>query len=193
MNTILGNLIGTDPTGKQPLGNGGNGIVFSGGARNNTVGDPTATEPNTIAFNALNGVQVDATQSPTNNDTITRNSIFSNGQLGILLTNGGNNSQPPPTITSVTNSLSTSTVTLSLTAGPSSSYQIELFISPTCDPSGTGEGKTFLAAQTLTTDTSGTGTTSIIAPRQPSGRVFTATATSTTGNTSAFSTCAPAP
>jgi len=193
LNTILGNLIGTDPTGAQPLGNAGNGIAFSGGAHNNRVGGPTTNEPNTIAFNGKNGVQVDGTQLPTNNDTITRNSIFSNGLLGIVLTNGGNHSQPAPTITSVTSSASTTTVTLSLTAALTSTYQIELFINTSCDPSGTGEGKTFLAAQALTTDGTGTGTTSINVPRQPTGRVLTATATSAGGDTSQFSACATAP
>jgi titin len=93
--TIKGNYIGTDYLGLNPLGNLDDGIYFGQVAQSNFVGPD-----NIIAFNGGDGVQVD-TPTATGN-LITRNRIFTNGGLGIRLSNGGNSSIPAPDIHTTT-------------------------------------------------------------------------------------------
>jgi len=52
---IQGNLIGTDPTGMQAMGNGQSGISVSSG-KNNLIGGSTAEERNIVSGNILNGI-----------------------------------------------------------------------------------------------------------------------------------------
>ena len=56
-NQALSNLIGTDATGTQPLGNGSHGVFMQ--SNNNRVGSLTTTIGNVIAFNGAYGVRVD--------------------------------------------------------------------------------------------------------------------------------------
>src|SRR5262249_45948118 len=79
-NLIQGNLIGTDSTGTNPVANGGAGVLISAGSAN-TIGGTTSGAANTIAFNGSSGVSVEAG----NTNAVRENSIFSNGNLGILL------------------------------------------------------------------------------------------------------------
>jgi trimeric autotransporter adhesin len=79
-NKIQGNLFGTDKDG-NPLSNG-NGIAFSGGSSNNTVGGTEAGAANTIAFSRFDGVEIFPSSSGTVESTgnrILSNSIHSNG------------------------------------------------------------------------------------------------------------------
>jgi hypothetical protein len=79
-------------------------------------------------------------------------------------------------------------------ASASTSFHIELFSSPSCDPSGAGEGKTFLGSTDVTTDGAGHATFSSSVPALPAGQAVTATATnSTTHDTSEFSSCFTSP
>ena len=66
-NLVVANFIGTDSTGTVALGNGGNGIEITNGARLNTIGGntPTATaftgkpvDGNLISGNGANGVLI---------------------------------------------------------------------------------------------------------------------------------------
>lgn len=88
-NVIQGNYIGTDRTGIAALGNG-YGIWIHADADDNTIGPN-----NVIAFNGT-GVWVDGAGTDAN--TITHNSIHSNGALGIDLTNDGNDQVTAPVI-----------------------------------------------------------------------------------------------
>jgi titin len=54
--TVQGNLIGTDITGTQPLGNGSNGVYLR--AANNVVGGPEAGAGNLIAANGADGIAI---------------------------------------------------------------------------------------------------------------------------------------
>ena len=96
-NTIAGNLIGTNVVGedawpgKEGWGNYGTGIYMGWGASHNVVGPG-----NVIAHNREEGVQVYRADSLSN--TITRNSIHSNGVEQIYLSFGGNGEVPPPHI-----------------------------------------------------------------------------------------------
>lgn len=89
-NVIQGNYIGTDRTGASALANN-YGIKIESGAHDNTVG-----HNNVIAYNSSDGIVVDG--GTTTGNTITQNSIHSNGTLGISLTYGGNDSVAPPVI-----------------------------------------------------------------------------------------------
>jgi hypothetical protein len=54
-NVIVGNFIGTDPTGRVAVGQG-NGIFIQQNARDTRVGGPTAAERNVISGNEAHGV-----------------------------------------------------------------------------------------------------------------------------------------
>jgi hypothetical protein len=124
-----------------------------------------------------------------------RNSIYANTGLGIALLNGGNHEQGAPTISSVTTNGLNTTVQGSLAVvSPFQQYAIQLFASPSCDPSGAGEGQQFVKVRSFTTDASGTLQFTMRVDVIPSGQAVTATATNAlTGDTSEFSTCVSSP
>jgi titin len=192
-NLFAGNYIGTNAAGTQAIGNGSHGVVLSG-ASGNTVGGSVAGSRNTIAFNAGDGVRIDGTSGATNGDSILGNSIFSNGALGIALVGGGNNAQPAPTITSVARTGRKTTVKGTLAgSAPASQHRIEVFVSPTCDGSGAGEGKKFYKAATVVTNANGDAPFSVKGKKIAAGQTVTATATNlASGDTSAFSLCVTA-
>ncbi|HXH38651.1 MAG TPA: CSLREA domain-containing protein [Thermoanaerobaculia bacterium] len=201
---VVGNKIGTNAAGTAAIPNLYGIIItdgFSGGSTSNTIG--TAAEPNIIAFNTKAGVALTALASGTSRlNSIRYNSIFSNGALGIDLGNDGitpndpgdgdtglfNDLQNYPVLTSAQFSGGTITIAGTLNSLPSGSYNVQFFQSPACDPSGAGEGKTFLGEATVNTDVSGNGTFNASFPGSSTG-VITATATDSLGNTSEFSLC----
>ncbi len=77
-NVVQQNVIGTDYTGVNALGNGGDGVDINSGASNNSV------IGNIIAFSTADGVQIgaDYTDLSTGNN-VEGNSIHDNGYLGI--------------------------------------------------------------------------------------------------------------
>jgi hypothetical protein len=273
---IRRNLIGTDPSGTQPLpntvggidvgagidlggptpdlgnviaGNGGFG-VSSGG----TAGFPVNTDPTFIRNNRI-GVAADG--SPLGNAgpgvvtyfatlvTVTQNAIANNGGAGVLVREGSSSvgvlansihsnkglgidlapGRDTPT-TGVTgndplggdadtgpNGLQNFPVLTTLGASDTRSYvqgyvtgpvgttlHVELFSSPTADPSGYGEGATFIGSTDVATDAAGrAGFTVASLPPLPAGSVVTATASRTSGlpagsaETSEFSAAAVVP
>ena len=191
------NLIGTDDTGANPLGNV-TGIQFDGGSSNNTIGGTTSAAGNTIAFSTGIGVDVDATAGAGN--MIRLNAIFSNTALGIDLGGDGvtlNNSVPhtgpdkhqnSPVITAVTSAAGTTTVAGTLNSTPSTNFAIDFYTLSSRNASGYGEGRFILGSAMLATDASGNVTFSFPFPTPASGAQFvTATATDPGGNTSEFS------
>src|SRR5262249_49584288 len=91
-NTILGNFIGTDDGGTDPLGNGGAGVRVPTGT-DNIVGGTSFGAGNRIAFNAGTGIQIGATAGSGN--ALLGNTTFANGGLGIDLgANGVTNNDP---------------------------------------------------------------------------------------------------
>jgi len=193
-NLVQGNFVGTDASGTGSVSNAAAGIGISNGASGNVVGGTVAGAGNTISFNggAFNGGQgVLVDGSTTVGDAIERNTIFDNAKLGIDLENGGNRSQPPPTITSVTTAGGTTTIKLHLASfAGSTSFRVEVFTSPTCQLSS---GKTFLAAKTATTNGSGDADLTIAVPARPPGESITATATRANGDTSLYGLCTTTP
>jgi len=79
LNTVTGNLIGTDAGGSEGLGNHRSGVLFWEGTHDNTIGPD-----NIIAYNIECGVGVSDANSTVN--TIMHNSIYNNGETGTCLT-----------------------------------------------------------------------------------------------------------
>jgi hypothetical protein len=141
---------------------------------------------------------------------ITGNSIHSNDGLGIDLNLmaeapdaqdgptandagdgdiGGNNFQNFPVLSSVANISGNTVVSGSLSSTPNSSFVVEFFSNAACDPSGFGEGQTYLGSTTVATDGSGNGNFTATLPALSGCQTVTATATDADGNTSEFSPC----
>src|SRR5262249_58707441 len=101
---------------------------------------------------------------------------------------GPNLFQNYPVLTSVTSSGVSTTITGTLHGLPGTSFTLEFFANDTADPSGFGEGQTFLGQDTnVMTDPNGDVSFTVPLPVavQPSQAV-TATATDPDGNTSEF-------
>jgi hypothetical protein len=176
-NQVMGNYIGTDESGTQPLGNTGNGVVIRG--------------------------------SSSTGNRILSNFIFDNGELGIDLVGGdettfgfgvtkndnkdpdtgANRRQNFPVLSSATLSGGQITISGLLNSRPRKTFTIQFFSSPSEDPSGFGEGKTFLGEKTVRTNKKGKRPFSALVSAPPTGEnVITATATNNlTGDTSEFS------
>ena len=211
-NVIQGNLIGPDGSGmgdpdpSPGPGEDSVGILLQTGANENTIGGTTAGAGNVIAFNSSDGVQI---QGPaTDGNRLVRNSIHSNGSstegIGIDLgTNdvtpndpadpdvGPNEQQNFPVLTSAVASSGQTLVAGTLNSTPSETFDVEIYSSGVCDPSGNGQGETYRATVQVTTDGAGDASfTATVGTALPAGSVVTATATDADGNTSEFSACA---
>jgi CSLREA domain-containing protein len=203
-NTIQGNLIGTQKNGFSDLGNR-TGIHVVGGSNNNIGGNGAAR--NTIAFNRFHGIQVQevSAESPGTANRIVSNSIFDNAGLGIQLgaeavaggvtpndprdgDTGPNGLQNFPVISSAVISNGSTTIRGSLNSTPNRTFTIQFFNSPVPDPSGNGEGKTFLGQKDVDTNRNGNASFTFVPNRvAPLSTRVTATATAGNGNTSEFS------
>jgi len=159
-------VFGTSVTNNSIFSNGGAGVRIPSG-NSNTV------SRNSISFNSNLGIDVDAPGPLVNSTTCPP------------ATNGANNLQNAPALTATgsagdilisatatdasgntsefsqclpmalqqgnANALS---ISGSLNGQPSTAYRIEFFSNATCDPSGFGQGMTFLTAMSVTTDAS---------------------------------------
>jgi hypothetical protein len=168
-NVVQSNSIGLASDG-DPLANAANGVLFdNSGATQNLVGGTDAGEGNEIANNVLAGVAID---SGATDDAVLGNSIHDNGSLGIDLIGlpgadpndvfdadtGSNEIQNYPFQLRAAADVSTSTTAVSaeIRTEPSiEDYRIEVFASPGADPSGFGEGETFLGGFEITTAADG--------------------------------------
>lgn len=161
-NRVTGNAIGTSGL-NLARGNGRNGILISDGANNNTIGDIGAG--NIIAFNGGDGVAVGvgAAAVTTVRNRISRNSIFSNNGLGIDLGDNGvsnndsgdgdlgpNNLLNFPVLTNVNVVGTAFTLTGTLDTLSPNTMTVEIYTNgmptPGGDPSGFGEGQTFITS-----------------------------------------------
>ena len=210
---LLSNRIGTDASGAAPLPNEGTGVehrrIFSDAlvqsnriAYNGSHGfwafQPTTSAiriaENDIFSNGGAGVSIRGTRAK--GIALSENRIHDNAGLGIdldyILTvdgvtpndpgdadTGPNDLQNFPVLTKI----SEARVQVTLDSTPDKTFNIELFASDQCDPSGHGEGEEFLTSFSLTTGASREVSV-------PVGKVITATATDDAGNTSEFSACA---
>lgn len=174
--------------------NGGSGIGLAGaGVTANTM------TGNVIAFNGTLGAGapgVGLSHGTGRGNRISQNSIHSNHLLGIDLgfdgvtpndpgdaDTGANGLQNFPVLTRVQATGRGLLVMGTIDTPHPASVTVELFASPSADPSGYGEGARFLG--TATPD--GRGRFQVHLPSVPAGSHISATATDSHGNTSEFS------
>jgi hypothetical protein len=192
-NVLEGNYIGTNASGEN-LGNTRHGVLATAGASGNSIGGALPGAGNTIGLNAGTGVLVfDPT---TQGNAILGNAIFDNAGLGIdLSTNldigdgvtandgcgdpdtGPNGFQNFPELLSVLvgGSITTIDYDLDTAAGD---YRVEFFSVPVADPSGHGEGRTFLGAEQVSVSATCEESFQVeLTLAVPEGLLVTATAT----------------
>jgi VCBS repeat-containing protein len=138
-----------------------------------------------IAFNAGAGVR-DLNAAPSN--LFSRNSIYSNAQMGIDIAAAGPTLPGVPTFLSAVASATQTTVRGFLDSAPNTTYTIEFFANPMRDPCGYGQGKTYLGSTTVTTDGNCEGDFQVsFAIVVPAGQFISATATDPNNKTTEFS------
>jgi Lectin C-type domain len=209
-NIVKANLIGTNASGSGAIGNQGFGVSMDA-TSNTVVGGSTAADANIIAFNGpINGSPGVTVFGTGAGNQIRRNSIHSNGSLGIdlganqvspndyangdnILVNdedtGPNGFQNFPDLTSATVSGGTTTVQGTLRSTPSTSFVIDFYNNLSCDASGNGEGQTWVGSITQSTDATGNLPFSATIGGLAEGTLMTAVATSAADGTSEFSGC----
>jgi hypothetical protein len=232
---IAANTIASNRTGVQIAGtnisvegnsiyqNTGPGVVLVPGCTENAV------EGNAIHDNTGPGVwiQGDSLFGYATGNSIEANSIYNNGQRGIVLGDivdaagnltpppypagtpqglqtWANNSQIYPFIRAAQSSSTSTTITGTLTSTAYHTFRLEFFSNIAADPSGYGQGQTFLGSAEVTTGGSGNPvsspdgsavinadasfTVTLPTPVLAGQNYLTATATDmTTGDTSEFS------
>lgn len=193
-NTIQANSIGTNAAGGGAIGNGLSGVRADAGSTNNVI------LSNTIANNGNAGVNLTASGVSTGNQVIL-NSIYNNTGLGIDLGNDGvtanagtksaslpNNGMDAPVITEAILSGTSFTVSGYVGSAPGQTTFANVTVhiyKAAVDPSGYGEGATYLTS--VTTDANGRFQYNLTPPAGLAvGNVITATATDGSNNTSEF-------
>jgi len=197
-NTVMGNAIGTDPSGSIPLGNnygiridGSDNIIggigqgqgnviahndyfgvfipeYAGASSNQIIG-------NTINLNGDDGIYK-SVSSPALGNTFSQNQIFGNDGLGI-------EDSPPSGVDTTGYPVFTSVGLNSVTGTACPGCIVELYMSDD-DPSGYGEGMTFIG-DTVADSLGNFTVTSLMFPVVICDTI-TGTATDPDGNTSEF-------
>jgi RHS repeat-associated protein/uncharacterized repeat protein (TIGR01451 family) len=190
--TVQGNFIGTQVDGVRPLGNGRVGVGVDNGGGGDTIGGTTSGAGNVIAFNGngsgFNEEGFGVLLARTGNVSVLGNSIFGNVRLGIESTF----SLAAPVLTSVLGSDRNLRVQGTLDSAANTSFRIEFFANDAADPSGFGEGQTFIGATMVLTDAAGHVQFAAIFPIGLAiGKLVTATATPSGQSTSEFSLAVP--
>ncbi|MDP1676302.1 MAG: right-handed parallel beta-helix repeat-containing protein [Bacteroidota bacterium] len=197
-NKIYNNGIGTDYTLTKKFGNEEDGIQIYSGANRTTIGKAGAE--NIITSNKYSGVIV----GDSNQNRISANSIYDNGELGIDLYSGffgvtpndetdsdagANDLQNFPVITFADGPFPFRVLGM-MFGKPNETYTLEFFDAGVSDSTKYGEGKKFLISTTIGTDSTGFASINeaLIIP-VASGTFISATATDNNGNTSEFSKC----
>lgn len=197
---VQSNLIGVQADGSSPLGNGGRGVTAYGPG---LVGAfSTSYFPsNIIAANSQAGVAIGGASYGMVG--VSSNSIYGNGALGIDVEGGtedafgvtaqaasGNNA---PVLAQAATDGANTFVKGSVHGWPGSTVNLSFFSSDSCDPSGHGEGKDFLASTLVSLDGNGDAAFNITATTPlPVGTVVSATASPfgpEFGATTEFSNC----
>jgi len=194
---IAGNVIGRSVDLSAAVPNTGAGIFIDSATTNNTtIGGPGANDPNVIASNGGDGIAIVTTAAGNN---IQRNSIYSNGGLGIDLGNDGvtandlgdgdigpNGRQNFPVLSAGMTLGGNVNVAGSLNAAASTTHRVDFFA--TTVAFGSDEGERFLGSLNVATDAGGNAVFGVtFAAAASPGELLTATATAPIGNTSEFS------
>ncbi len=177
--SLVGNGIGIG-VGAQPFGNGGNGILVAGSSTGVTVAGHFRFTP--VVANIANNAGAGLFVADTAIVDAGAVSIAGNAGLAIDLAPAGVNPNDAgdgdtgpnellnfPVIASAIfdSSNLTTTITGSLHAAPSSSYEIHFHINDACDSSGYGGGQTFFPSSSVNVTTDAVGNAGFI--RQTSG------------------------
>jgi hypothetical protein len=186
-NRILGNFIGVDDEGDELQGNGDSGIALVD-ASDNTIGGKGAG--NRIVDSGNDGIEVTGNDSLRN--SFLRNSIHSNGELGIdlgadgvtdndLSMNGphdtdigANGLQNFPEITEL--GPAAGRIAFNLLSKPNARFRVEAFASDSQDPSEFGEGQRFIGAKVVRTNAAGAAA-GVLRDDNPQGDPVALTAT----------------
>ncbi len=200
-NAVEGNFIGTNVAGLA-LANGANGIFVNLPAStttppavialNDTIGGTVAGSGNVIANNGGAGVAVAPRAEPITGLSIRENSIYGNGKLGI--DRGGVGVATPGYLFFVAATTSGGSITINgvFDGTPGQVYQVDLFANAQADPSGFGQGRTYLGTVAVTPGNSGLVGFQARYNTPPTGQsVITGTVTGTDGNTQDFSQAFP--
>ncbi len=167
-NRVRGNFIGANASGTASIVNG-DGVAISSAA-NNTIGGTAAGEGNLISGSNRDGVRVSGASSTGNK--VLGNSITNNPVLGLNLfgnfvvdpndagdaDTGPNNLQNFPVLTCAFSANGQTIVQGALNSLASRSFRLEFFANDVCNPSGHGEGQTFLGFTNVTTNGAGDAT-----------------------------------
>ncbi|HNB64921.1 MAG TPA: DUF4347 domain-containing protein, partial [Rhodocyclaceae bacterium] len=189
-NLVQGNYIGTNAAGSAGVGNAVGVHVFNG-ATGNTVGGTAAGAGNLIAYNS--GIGVSVTDSTTTGNVILSNSFTSNDGLaidlgadGVTLNDVGDADTGPNNLTNFADLGSATTtgtelrLTGALSVAANTYYVIQVYSSPVGDPSGYGEGLTYLGAINVPSGPSGSVSGRYtLSVAVAAGSVITSTATRT--------------
>ena len=198
-NRVMGNYIGTDVYGTSAIGNY-DGIWITASTFGNTIGGTTEEMGNLIAHNTRYGICVESGVS----NQFRKNSIFSNGNLGIDLETDGvtmndaqdpdtgpNNLQNRPILSSAVSSGGSTTIQGSLNSTPDRDFIIDFYSNAVPDATNYGEGEDWIGSTTVHTNAgSGSIPFNVTLPSVtvPGGYYITATATDdVTDDTSEFS------
>ncbi len=196
LNEFRDNLVGFAADGVTPIPNGvlnaslpsdeqkgDNGLLIMGGSHHNLViGNRIANHP---------GYGIYLTNSPTSGtenrdklktafNTITRNSIYNNGNKGIYWS-GTSSSSPNRGLPAPTLMLAS---TKSVTGNTCAGCKVEVFIADKNSIKTAGSGKTFIGEGVADSN----GDFAVSTEQTAMGQVLTATTTDPEGNTSQFST-----
>ncbi|MCM3871930.1 MAG: DUF4214 domain-containing protein [Pyrinomonadaceae bacterium] len=210
-NDIQGNHIGVGANGSTGVGNNGIGVLIQKGSFNLIGGVLLGELPlggNTIRNNLSQGVAIGG-DTENQRNRVSLNSIHSNGNptslLGIDLFSGTgfgitpnddcdtdegvNSLQNFPVIDSAISFDGNTTITGLLDSHADKTYTVEFFHSTTRDPSGFGEGRTYLGTRSIAISRPGCTASFNATFSEPvtPGHFITATATDPSGNTSEFS------
>jgi hypothetical protein len=176
---VQGNKIGTTLTASAALTNGGDGVRIETSSHITVGGVPGG---NTIAFNTGTGIR----DAGNFNSLFQANSIFGNGALGIDrgITTGEtypptSEALPYPILTEVSEAGGVTTVK-GLHSSPSN-QRLEFFANAQADPTGFGEGQTYLGSLIVSTSGSTSQFFTATLPALPVGQpLVTATVTDIT-------------
>jgi VCBS repeat-containing protein len=179
-NQIVNNFIGVATDGTTSVPNQGAGVAIARGTDFNQV------VRNVIAFDSGAGIR-DFNPAPSN--LFSRNSIFLNVRMGIDIAAAGPTLAGVPVFTSAVVAGNTTTVRGTLSSQLDTTYTIEFFSNTERDPSGHGQGRTYLGSMNVTTDANGVAPfMTTFAVGVPAGQFISATSTDPVGRTTEFST-----
>ena len=152
----------------------------------NLIGGTNPGEGNVIAGNGGIGVAINSWYG----NAVRGNSIYANGALGIDLGSDGpdandtgdpdtgpNNRQNSPILYGIIPNDGNSLIMGRFNSAESAPYALDFFASTRCDPTGFGEGQTYLGSVSTTTSISGNGAFTATVPSVLDGHFVSATLT----------------